>query len=299
MRVAQWEEIITVQYKAVMGLSKLEAIEQYKFVTRFMAFVRKMPSYGCSFFPTCTQLPPSGFFEYRSQNWFIGVGPNAVVILDSTYGKLVHVFKWNEIYWRSAPDQFTIMVTRREKYKEFAFITPQAAIVANLCKKLKYTYFKETGALAFKPSSTPVQVSGKISTISNVPNARKIQFQNKASLRTMFKSFDKMKRSVDKLTTSKGSQDILNTNAILITMAEIRNYLPDADLPENYVTPERGIIGKRKTKVKASRVLDDSTEATSASGNLKLPEQNLEKKKSRRRNNNDLNEDTDAKGKRD
>ena len=239
-----------------------------------------MPSYGCSFFPTCTQLPPSGFFEYRSQNWFIGVGPNGVIILDSTYAKIVHVFKWDEMHWRSAPDQFTILVTRRERDKEFAFITPQAAIVANLCRKLKYSWAKESGALAPKASQSPVSPSGKISAVSKVPNARKIQFQNKASLRTMFKSFDKMRKSLDKLTTSKGSEEVMNVNAIMITLDEIKSYLPDQDLPDNYVAPARGIIGK-----KASKVLEDSTEGKNSSGNLKLPSESMERKGSNRKNN--------------
>ena len=187
------------------------------------------------------------------------------------------------MHWRSGPDQFTIMVTRREKDKEFAFISPQAAIVANLCKKLKYTWAKESGALVAKAPTSPVSASGKISNVSKVPNARKIQFQNKESLRTMFKSYDKMKKSIEKLTSSKGSQEVVNMNAIMITLDEIKQYLPDQDLPDNYVAPARGIIGKRKTKVKASKVLDDSTDAASPSNDgLKSPNQNLERKGSKR-----------------
>lgn len=97
MRPTQWEEIITVQYKSLLGFDKIQCQQGYLYFSvqsitslicilntfRFLEFIRHMPCYGSSFFPVCAELPPSGFFEFRTQNWFLGSGPNGMCIIDT------------------------------------------------------------------------------------------------------------------------------------------------------------------------------------------------------------------------
>ena len=44
--------------------------------------MRKWPCYGASIFPCCAEVPPNGFFEHRTQDWCIAVGPNGISIID-------------------------------------------------------------------------------------------------------------------------------------------------------------------------------------------------------------------------
>ncbi|KAH9252424.1 hypothetical protein BASA81_009625 [Batrachochytrium salamandrivorans] len=76
MRPNQWESSILNSYSQWQGLSSSEARNA------FLETVRSWPCYGCSFFPACMELPPSGFFEYRTQNYFIGLNYSGIVIVD-------------------------------------------------------------------------------------------------------------------------------------------------------------------------------------------------------------------------
>lgn len=76
LKPKEWEDLIIERYKDLRGCKPVVARQA------FLSIVRKWDSYGCSFFPACAEIPPSGFFEYRTQNWAIGVGPNGFVIID-------------------------------------------------------------------------------------------------------------------------------------------------------------------------------------------------------------------------
>jgi hypothetical protein len=47
-----------------------------------MDTLRCWPCYGASFFPVCMEIPASGFFEYRTQKWVLGVNTKGAVIID-------------------------------------------------------------------------------------------------------------------------------------------------------------------------------------------------------------------------
>jgi FERM central domain len=72
----EWEDLITKKYVELTGFLPIVARQLY------LAIVRKWECYGCSFFPVCVEPPPSGYFEYRTQNWALGAGPNGIVIID-------------------------------------------------------------------------------------------------------------------------------------------------------------------------------------------------------------------------
>ena len=203
-----------------------------------------MPSYGCSFFPTCTELPPSGFFEYRTQDWHIGVGPNAVVIVDSIRSKLIQSFTWSEIYWIATSDQITIMVNRRQRELQFTYITPQAAVVSNLIKNFKYKWAKECGAL---PQTAGTLEPRIIHAPTIEPSKKWISFK--------FSILSKIKTNGKGVQKSKGSSnDGLDRPSVKITVEDVKDYLPDTNLPENYVTPSVGIIGKAKKERRSSKI---------------------------------------------
>ncbi|KAJ3310801.1 hypothetical protein HDV04_004666 [Boothiomyces sp. JEL0838] len=155
LRASQWEEIITVQYKTMMGLTIPEVR------LKFLEFSRELPCYGCAVFPVCSELPPSGFFEYRTQNWFIGVGPNGINIMDHDNQKYIASVKWSEATWRTGTDQFYLTSFRNGKAKEFYLITPQTLMIENLCRKLKYKWAKEAGIIAPNKGGSALNLASK------------------------------------------------------------------------------------------------------------------------------------------
>ena len=260
MKTETLEELVTIKYKAFVGMSKFQAINEYFRLTRFMTLVRKMPTYGCSFFPACTELPPNGFFEYRTQDWHIGVGPNAIVVVDSNRAKLIHIFRWSEVYWKEVADKVTILVHRRQRDLEFHYVTPQAAVVNNLIKSFKYKWAKESGALP-SPGS---QEAKKLVAPSAEPPKQKPIFR-----------FERLWLKVGKSQNSKYLSDL---PAVDIQVDDAKKYLPDTELPENYATPLVGIIGNAKKKIRRTSKLfanllmpssaDDNQIDTIKSGNV-------------------------------
>ncbi|KAK6094474.1 Krev interaction trapped protein 1 [Batrachochytrium dendrobatidis] len=131
MKPVQWEEAILKSYKQWQGLDSREARNT------FLEIVREWPCYGCSFFPACMELPPSGFFEYRTQNYFIGLNYNGIVVIDADLHKYVHAFVWESICWESTQDYFTIQLVKDMKIKSIVLITPQAPIINNVALRLQ------------------------------------------------------------------------------------------------------------------------------------------------------------------
>jgi hypothetical protein len=192
------------------------------------------------------ELPPSGFFEYRTQDWFLGVGPHGVVVLDNNHGKYIYALEWKNVYWKTAPDQFIIMTQKGDKLKEIVLISPQAAIVANLCKHVKYKWAKESGALPKKGDTTRIQIQKSQQSVSSPKSSKKNVLQA---------SIDSLGRSLDVLKSSKEKVYIQEEPAVL-NDKEIRELLPDTVLPENYVVPSVGIIGRQKKDSKNKKYND-------------------------------------------
>lgn len=72
-----WEDLIMERYKQNQKLSTLECR------VAILDFFRTHPCYGGSFFPCCYQLPPNGFFELRTQMWYICIGFNGISVIDT------------------------------------------------------------------------------------------------------------------------------------------------------------------------------------------------------------------------
>ncbi|KAJ3344485.1 hypothetical protein HDU91_000221, partial [Kappamyces sp. JEL0680] len=201
MRPSQWEEIITVQYKTLMGFTGT------KCRTSFLDFLRNMPCYGCSFFPCCAELPPSGFFEFRTQNWFVGVGPNGVCIVDADIQKYVYILAWSDISFRTGPDVITIIQNKNGKTKEIALISPQGKIIENLAIRIQYKWAKENGRLKSNQADELKEVVVEKSSRIDDAKGGKLEKSKTKSL-----SSNALAEKSDKLKASNGSlQKIANS----------------------------------------------------------------------------------------
>lgn len=139
MPLTEWEDAITERYESFAGFQPIVARQG------FLSHIRLLDCYGCSLFPTCAEVPPSGFFEYRTQNWMLAPGPNALMLIDYETHQYVWKFKWENIRWTSSSDQIYIVEYSTGKQKQIELITPQAKIIDNLCKRLKYKWAREQG----------------------------------------------------------------------------------------------------------------------------------------------------------
>jgi hypothetical protein len=200
LRSLQWEEFITLHYRTFAGLGVDELMES------FLEYLRTMPSYGCTFFPVCGELPPDGFFEYRTQHWLIGVGINGVTVVDTEIFRYVNVLPWKDLSWKSAPDQLKMTTLKNGKSKVLYFITPQSELISNMCKKMKYKWAKETGLLKSKDDEEEEVHQTHTVPVSTKQDIKKIQLlsmsRSQASLGglsiyadTITKSLDRLKRS--------------------------------------------------------------------------------------------------------
>jgi hypothetical protein len=94
MKLSDWEEVITECYQSLEGVNAAQSRQ------KFLLYARGWVCYGSSFFPICTEIPPSGFFELRAQNWYLGVGPNGISIIDRSTS--VTPFKNRDTFLRAA-----------------------------------------------------------------------------------------------------------------------------------------------------------------------------------------------------
>lgn len=106
-----------------------------------------------SFFPVCSEVPPSGFFEYRTQNWTLGANINGIVVIDNDSNRYVSKFQWETINFAAIKMAFIVFECARGKTKEMMLITPQSFIIHNLCLRLKYKWAKEN--MKWKPKVLP------------------------------------------------------------------------------------------------------------------------------------------------
>jgi hypothetical protein len=243
MRPSQWEEIITVQYKSFLGTNVSEARLQ------FLEFVRKMHCYGCSVFPVCSELPPSGFFEYRTQNWFLGAGPNGIVVMDFETQKYIHVLPWGKITWYTGSDQFHLVSTKNGKAKEIILITPQHLLIENLCAKLKYKWAKETLLLPRKGKSISELNEVVVHKNNNIKKSKALSIDN---MKRPMGSFEHLKtkatilqKSIDRIAqkfvggsaervSQEQIQNAKKSSNSIVSEDKMKNFIPETMLPTYY-----------------------------------------------------------------
>jgi hypothetical protein len=233
-----------------------------------------MHCYGCSLFPVCAELPPSGFFEYRTQNWFLGVGPNGIVVMDFEIQKYVHVMKWNEVTWTTGPDQLYFHAERNGKHKEYKLITPQHKLVENLCLKLKYKWAKETGLLKSKPKAKGQLESVVVHKAEQTKEKQKASSMNnlkksQGSLENLKSKATVLKTSVDKLAKKivHGSRDKLSQEMIdnvkksqnsIVSEEKLREIIPETILPKDYQNPNSVPNSPHQNSRKSRIIVKDS-----------------------------------------
>lgn len=147
----EWEEQIFSHYKTFSDMDSKTAYYTY------LDTLSKFPCYGCSYFPVCSELPPSGFFEYRTQNWSLGVNYKGIVIIDNDFNRYVHKFEWETINFGAINFAFVILECAKGKTKEITLYTPQSFIIQNISLRLKYKWAREN--LKWRPAqkSIPAQ----------------------------------------------------------------------------------------------------------------------------------------------
>jgi hypothetical protein len=202
----------------------------------FLDFIRPMPCYGCSFFPACGELPPSGFFEYRTQNWFIGVGPNGVVVMDFDILKYVQILPWKDLTWTPGADQLVFQTFKNGRPKEIYLITPQSYLISNLCEVMKYKWAKDHGILP--------QLKNKIVNPLHIMKTTTTDHLGKHE-----PSFDslgkKMKGKLKESIGEKSSQEGFHSeeSQFLYYGDKLDNIMVDTTLPQNYSVAADTIIG--------------------------------------------------------
>lgn len=228
-----------------MGLD----VEQVR--SAFLDFVRPMPCYGCSFFPACGELPPSGFFEYRTQNWFIGVGPNGAVVMDFDILKYIQILPWKDLSWTPGADQLVFSTFKNGRPKQIYLITPQSYLIANLCEVMKYKWAKEHGILPPKKKIVnPLH-------IVQTTKGKQVPLKDKSTSGRLIASLDNLGKKLKVTVTSRNnlrekiSKD--SGESVLISGDELNNIMVDNNIPSNHNIAADTIIGSdaylaRKTK---------------------------------------------------
>lgn len=143
LKAQEWESKIANGWSQNTGKT---GITPYR---DFLEFARRWPHYGSTYFPACKNVPPSGYFELRTDHLWIAVNAEGLAIIDEDK----HKVSWNGSYqgveWECTPDSITIEFTPNAKPgapppKKMAstLITPQAHLVDSLASRAIYNIEK-------------------------------------------------------------------------------------------------------------------------------------------------------------
>lgn len=134
----EWETLFTEKYRQYSKLSESNAQLAY------VQYVREWACYGSSLFPGCHKRPPAGFFEFRKERFYIGVGPTGIVVIDPSKNRYIFAQKWDDVVIRRSPDSLRLKYFSNGKKKTYKVYTPQAGIACNLSIRCKYLFLKES-----------------------------------------------------------------------------------------------------------------------------------------------------------
>ena len=85
-----WESLILKEYQKYKGKSSMIARMLY------LQYVRQWSCYGSAWFPACKEIPPGGYFEFRTQKWLLGLNAEGFVVVDQNkYVCTVSFFVWD------------------------------------------------------------------------------------------------------------------------------------------------------------------------------------------------------------
>ncbi|KAJ3125160.1 hypothetical protein HK098_000534 [Nowakowskiella sp. JEL0407] len=127
MRPEEWEGLILKEYAKYKGKTTPIARMLY------LQYVRQWSYYGTSFFPICKDVPPGGFFEFRTVQLLLGVGAEGLVIVDVDKHKLIFEVLWEKSSWVFSKDTFLIKYQSLSgKEHSMRLISPQSPIINNV-----------------------------------------------------------------------------------------------------------------------------------------------------------------------
>lgn len=118
---------------------RLPEVEAYH---AFLDICREMPTYGATFFPACKNVPPSGYFERRTDHLLIGVSPYHLSIVDMDKFKISWATTYDNLLWECTPDSITFFPQNTDvataKSQDILLLTPQAHLVDSLASRAVY-----------------------------------------------------------------------------------------------------------------------------------------------------------------
>ena len=125
----------------------MDGILPYK---AFLDICREWPEYGATFFPACKNVPPSGYFEMRTDHLLLGVNAECMSIVDEDRHRVSWYGNYDGIEWECTPDTVTIEFmpvaksgNQPGKKMGSTLITPQAHLVDSLASRAIYLIEKK------------------------------------------------------------------------------------------------------------------------------------------------------------
>ncbi|TPX43817.1 hypothetical protein SeMB42_g04568 [Synchytrium endobioticum] len=137
MQPEEWESLILKEHQKYNGKSAMIARMLY------LQYVRQWSCYGSAWFPACREVPPGGFFEFRTQKWLLGLNAEGFVAVDQNKYKVAFAQPWEQVEWTFSPDTFIVDYRHDRQKLQLTVITPQAAMIDNLATRQAYLVDKQ------------------------------------------------------------------------------------------------------------------------------------------------------------
>ncbi|TPX38254.1 hypothetical protein SmJEL517_g00035 [Synchytrium microbalum] len=128
----EWEALILKEHAKYRGKSSMIARMLY------LQYVRQWSCYGSAWFPACKEVPPGGYFEFRTQKWLLGLNAEGMVVVDQNKYKIAFAQPWEDLEWTFSPDTFIVDYRHERQKMQLTVITPQAAMIDNLATRQAY-----------------------------------------------------------------------------------------------------------------------------------------------------------------
>ena len=143
LRTSEWEQRIAeswIQCSETLGEVPLGAHRRY------LELVRSWNHYGATFFPACSTMPPSGYFELRTEHLWVTVNAEGMSIIDEDRHRVSWYAQYDALEWECTPDSITIEYTvagtgangQAPKRKTATLITPQSHLIDSLASRAIY-----------------------------------------------------------------------------------------------------------------------------------------------------------------
>lgn len=144
---------------------------------KYLSICRKWGYYGGTYFAACKNVPPSGYFELRSDHLWVAVSTEGLTIMDDDRHKMGWYGAYDGISWECTTDSITIEYTAPatpnvpSKRMRTVLITPQAHLIDSLASRAVYNIERAERRLKRAKAGNVIMLQAPVAKSASIKGA--------------------------------------------------------------------------------------------------------------------------------